>query len=293
MFAKTILLFSSINILTSNTASLINYQTQKVVEKNKNDNKKILDFKSIMTDAMSWKFGLNTYYDQKIIDSYDSFRFINDPKVTNIIATPIGQPNIIYEDKQFNYMGHSVLKNHSDTEQILSTPAYEKDISSTVSTSTSIGIALSASCNFEIFGSKATSSFENTNTNSTTTTKKYIIPPQNVKVPPHQQIQVNEYWSQVKMSQNVMITCDISGWARGIFHVHFPNGRKAILPETASLGQLIWAYQKFYWLDCPKELTINLDTPDIIHFTGQTECWDTGAGSSFNLDIGAPEPITN
>lgn len=301
MILKSLLLCSITSFNSGGIAILNNnLETQKL---NPNlrikDNSTILDFKETMKNALEWETGVNSYYTGMVIDSYDSFAFTDDkgkqkdPITTNNIANPIGQPNITYEDKKFNYMGHSVLKNNSDIAQTGSTPIYEKDISSTVSAATTVGVSLQAGFKFKIFNTSVSTDISSTTATSQTTSKKYTIPAQNIVIPPHKQIEVNEYWSQVKMTQNVSVTMDISGWAKGVFHVHFPGGRKSVWTEMKPLGQIIYAYQKFYWPQCPSQLSVNTQTPDIINFTGVTECWDAGAGSSFNLDIGAPEPITN
>lgn len=86
------------------------------------------------------------------------------------------------------------------------------------------------------------------------------------------------------MSQNVKIESDISGWVKGTFHVHFPNRRKEIWTEQVSLGKAIYAFNQFYWPDYPKQFTVNSDG-NTIQFTGETECWDAGAGSSFTVEV--------
>ncbi|WP_375318353.1 ETX/MTX2 family pore-forming toxin [Spiroplasma endosymbiont of Virgichneumon dumeticola] len=148
------------------------------------------------------------------IDKIEDVKLSN-LKTTDAVGETIGDPEIISQDKTFEYVGENILKNYNDLEQNIATMSFTKKIGETVSASITQGIKVSEETDILVDKTNVKVSLSGTIAEQHSETKEYTVPAQTIKVPPHSQVKVTVYWSQVQIIQKVKTSCKLSGTVTG------------------------------------------------------------------------------
>ncbi|WP_308149782.1 ETX/MTX2 family pore-forming toxin [Spiroplasma sp. AdecLV25b] len=124
-----LILFSSITITNG-----LNFLSSPLKESTHiyNENS-VININDYIQGAFAYAEDIKCYSGWKI-DKIEDVKLSN-LKTTDAVGEAIGDPEIISQDKTFEYVGENILKNYNDLEQNIATMSFTKKIGETVSAS--------------------------------------------------------------------------------------------------------------------------------------------------------------
>lgn len=183
------------------------------------NNEQLIDF-----NALNQKVALDVLkqtFPDKTITGVTNVN-VTDLNVFDVKGTVTGTTST--EQSQAIYMGEDVLDNsYGDTDQMLKTSSYQKDVINQITHTVVHGITVDAKATVDIFNINLEYNFSNTKTETQSTTITVNSPIQTIAVPAHKKFLVKTYLGQNDVKVNLDLNAILAGTIYGNYTISNSN----------------------------------------------------------------------